>query len=298
MKKSTFIRSVSVKHNNFYDYSKINLDSFKLSTYLQIICPVHGTYTQLARTHYKGSGCNKCAQNKRVEPIIVSQEEYINLCKDIHKCKYDYSLINQNQHVSRKDKIKILCPIHGVFEQNLGHHLRGSGCQSCSNNKKITLEYFLKKSREVHGLKYNYSLVDFKKSKSSIKIICPIHDIFNQRVNHHLAGSGCSKCTMTNGERIIENFLTTYNIEFEYQKIFKDCKDKRTLPFDFYLPNLRICIEYDGIQHFENNNYFKTDLLNRKRKDEIKDNYCKNNNIKLIRLSKKKDIKNKLKELI
>lgn len=84
-------------------------------------------------------------------------------------------------------------------------------------------------------------------------------------------------------ERIVSDFLEKHNIQFIPQFRFEDCKDKRSLPFDFYLPFYRTCIEYDGIQHFRQRNGW-TDLELIQKHDEIKNKYCNDNNIQLIRI--------------
>ena len=60
--------------------------------------------------------------------------------------------------------------------------------------KKLTKEQFIEKARKIHGDKYDYSLVEYKTNKGKIKIICPDHGIFEQRVNNHLQKTGCPFC--------------------------------------------------------------------------------------------------------
>lgn len=98
----------------------------------------------------------------------------------------------------------------------------------------------------------------------------------------------CGKCRKISfGEKRIISFLDKYNIEFIHNKIFKDCIYIKPLRFDFYLEKLNICIEYDGEQHFEKTNAWRTKKDNFKKtreRDETKNKYCQNNNIKLIRI--------------
>jgi hypothetical protein len=102
----------------------------------------------------------------------------------------------------------------------------------------------------------------------------------------------------SSNEHIIENFMKQNKIKFVKQYKFSDCKNKRCLPFDFYLPDNNLCIEFDGRQHFESISYFGgiKGLIKRKINDDIKTNYCKNNNIKLLRISYKENITDKLYE--
>jgi very-short-patch-repair endonuclease len=109
-------------------------------------------------------------------------------------------------------------------------------------------------------------------------------------------GQGCPICKESKGEILIREYLEKYKINYKSQFKFKDCKHKRKLPFDFYLPEYKICIEYDGIQHYKPIDYFggESELNNTKIRDNIKNNYCKNNNINLIRIKYNDNITKKL----
>ena len=246
-------------------------------------------------------------------------ETFIEKCKKIHGNKYNYSLVPNV--IKTRDKIKIECNIHGVFEQKVNAHLRGQNCKKCVSQKfKNTKTNFIKKSnllhnnkydyslvdyknveksQKIHNERYDYSLVDYKNSKIKVKIICPKHGIFEQIPYSHLKGMGCCFCKMSKGEIQIKNYLENKNISFELQKRFDDCINIKTLPFDFYLPNYLLCIEFDGKQHFELIDYFggEKGLIYRKKNDQIKTDYCKENNINLLRISYKEDIYEKLKNI-
>jgi hypothetical protein len=61
-------------------------------------------------------------------------------------------------------------------------------------NKKYNTEIFIKKAKQVHGNLYNYSLVEYQKSNLKVKIICPVHGVFEQTPASHLTGRKCNKC--------------------------------------------------------------------------------------------------------
>jgi very-short-patch-repair endonuclease len=131
-----------------------------------------------------------------------------------------------------------------------------------------------------------------------IKIICPKHGEFYQTPRNHKNNHGCPICNTSKGEKKIREFLINKNIYFTQQYRFIDCKNILPLPFDFYLPKKNICIEYDGKQHFDKKSkYYSENLL---KNDNIKNIYCKNNKIKLIRISYKKfkNIYNVLSEVL
>jgi hypothetical protein len=93
-----------------------------------------------------------------------------------HNNKYNYSLVD---YINNKNKVKIICPIHDVFEQSPNDHLTGNGCSLCGN-KNLNKEFFIKKAKLKHGDRYDYSLVEYINNKTKVKIICPLHGVFEQ----------------------------------------------------------------------------------------------------------------------
>ncbi|MFW6226075.1 MAG: hypothetical protein ACOC3V_03880, partial [bacterium] len=255
-----------------------------MKTKIKIICPQHGIFEQTPDNHLnKIQNCPKCNSDKISNERKKPQEKFIIESNKIHNNKYDYSLV---EYKNMKTKIKIICPQHGIFEQKAYNHNIGIGCPTCSKNKKLTNEEFILKSNEIHGGKYNYSLIDYKNAHTKVKIICNTHNIFEQSPQSHLNGRGCPSCYKSKGEDVIMEYLVNNKIVFNFQKTFNDCCDKRKLKFDFYLPKYNICIEYDGEQHYRVVNRFggEKGFINRQRKDKIKNNYCKENNIYLLRI--------------
>lgn len=277
--KNDFITKAIKKHNNIYDYSLVEYKNSRHK--VKIICSKHGIFEQNAQNHLNGQGCPICFGSKKNNTI-----EFIKNAKIIHGDKYDYSLV---KYENRSKNIKIICPEHGVFEQMPYVHLRGSICYKCfAKNKCESTEDFIIRSKKIHYDKYDYSLVDYKNVTSNVKIICPKHGIFLQTPSSHLRGYGCQICKNSKGEEKIFDYLKNNNIKFEREKRFIDCRDILPLPFDFYIPSHNICIEFDGIQHFRQNTYFfKTNLVDVQKHDNIKNIYCKENNISLYRFNYK-----------
>jgi hypothetical protein len=166
------------------------------------------------------------------------------------------------------------------------------------NTKKKNTKSFIEDCITKRGDKYNYSLVSYINSKTKVDIICLEHGNFKQMPHSHLSGVGCPKCQESKGEREIRKILEFNNLEYISQHSFKDCFYKNELRFDFYLPKLNICIEYDGEQHFRPVDFYggEENFKIQKSRDLIKSNYCNLNNIKLIRISYKDDIKNIIKD--
>ena len=88
------------------------------------------------------------------------------------------------------------------------------------------------------------------------------------------------------------NYLTNNNINFIHQFSFNDCINIRKLPFDFYLPEHNTCIEFDGEQHFKPLKRFggEQNFIYIQKNDEIKNKYCLEKNIKLIRIKYNQNI--------
>jgi Zn finger protein HypA/HybF involved in hydrogenase expression len=272
-------------HGDRYDYSKVEYKNN--STPVCIICHEHGEFWQTPDKHFFKHGCKQC----QYSTIRLTQGEWIDKANLIHNNKYDYS---KTIYINARTKVIIICPIHGEFEQLAGEHLRGKGCPKCVVSKQpLTKDEFLIRVKEIHGDKYDYSKVDFTKSSDKSTIICPIHGKFQQRISSHLRGNSCPKCKSSKNELKIKEWLTKNNIEFKEQKTFNDCVGKRNklFKFDFYLPDYNLCIEYDGEQHyipicFNNKSQEKAieALVITKQNDQIKTQYCKENNIKLLRI--------------
>ena len=99
-------------------------------------------------------------------------------------------------------------------------------------------------------------------------------------------GSGCPYLLLSKTEDLLHNFLKNNNINFHIEKTFTNCKHKVLLPFDIYLPTQNLLIECDGQQHFKSVKYFggKKYFEQRKINDNIKNQYCKENLIPLLRI--------------
>ena len=106
--------------------------------------------------------------------------------------------------------------------------------------------------------------------------------------NFNKGKARCPECGKRyKGEEEIEKILIKYEITYEREYRIDDCRDSKSLPFDFYIPSLNMCIEYDGEQHFKLNSHFnktEEDLKGTQKRDNIKTQYCKDNNINLLRI--------------
>lgn len=172
--------------------------------------------------------------------------------KLVHNNKYDYSKV---KYIKASEKVCIICPKHGEFWQIATEHLKGKGCCKCGHistgsKKTSNTEEFVRRARKIHGDKYNYDNVIYTGIHNKVQIVCPIHGIFEQEANAHLHGIGCPKCSSSKGENLVKQILDEYNINYVSQyrvNIDSTINSSGYTYIDFYLPDLSVAIEYNGI---------------------------------------------------
>jgi len=244
-------------------------------------------------------------------PAKLTQQQFIEKALKKHNNYYDYSLV---EYKGNKIKVKIICPKHGVFEQQPNNHLHGQRCIGCMGDnvrkaRKFTKDKWIELFKKKHGERYDYSKVkEFKGSGmlNKIIILCSKHGEFLMRPQLHAKGVNCPYCNISKGEDEIEKYLIENNIEYFSQYTFTDCinpKTSKKLPFDFYLSKYNILIEYQGEQHYRKTGYFENragGLEGLQYRDNIKKEYCQNKEIIFIEISYKdfNNIKQILKEKI
>lgn len=285
--RAEFIQKATEIHN-IYDYTLVDYISW--SSKVTIICPIHGLFEQRPNNHLMGQGCPSCGNNKiRAKKLQVGREKFCSDAAIKHQNKYDYSLVD---YKNCRQKVQIICPIHGIFEQSPDGHLQGQGCSKCAGNIKLSADEVIKKAIEKHKNKYDYSQSLYTSMHTKMKILCFVHGIFEQTPANHLFGQGCPICRSSKGVLMIRDYLNKNDILYQTEKRFNDCRNKKPLPFDFWIPEYNTCIEYDGEQHyipttFGNDKSEETRNKNLKIyqfNDTIKTTYCEENGIKLIRI--------------
>jgi hypothetical protein len=177
-------------HGKRFDYSQTDYVNSRKK--LKIACKIHGQFKQSPNSHLNGRGCPNCAKNQ-----TISTAEFISRAKKIHGKKYDYSKVN---NTGNKINVKIICKIHGPFNQTPNNHFAGSGCPKCKvdcikDALSSNTEEFINSANKIHGNIYDYSHVDYTRSRNRVKILCKKHGLFFQKANTHLNGHGCPKCT-------------------------------------------------------------------------------------------------------
>ena len=192
--KEDFINKANVKYNNKFDYSLVEF--IDLKTTVKIICPEHGEFNQTPACHIntnKVYGCPKCGATKSKESLKLGLDKFIIKSKTVFGELYDYSLA---EYINNKTKVKLICKIHGIFEQAPNDHLRGSGCPKCA--KEAT-----KKHKTANKL--NFPLLGIIKN--------PISPI-----NNKIIGTIYLFRNSKNGKLYIGKTISPYNNRFAEHK--------------------------------------------------------------------------------
>jgi len=270
-----------------YDYSKVvYIGIFKN---VVIICPIHGEFRQTPNNHLNHKhGCPQCSLISRSFKLSSTTEKFITKAMKIHDNKYDYSKV---VYVNNHTKVIIICSIHGKFLQLPLCHLMGNGCPKCGSRngtlkRTKTTDQFKKEAKEIHGKTYSYKKSKYINAYTKITITCPIHGDFEQLpVIHINLKCGCPKCNLSKGELLVAKILNKNSIEYISQKTFPDCKNIKKLPYDFYLPNYNILIEYNGELHYKYNIYIHKSIRTfaaQQYRDSIKKEYALSNGYKFL----------------
>lgn len=246
----------------------------------------------------KNSNCPTCSNetgipiNYMIEDIIKKSKETKRTITNLYSIKYATS------------KLNVICDkCSHSWNSNYKSFIKHHGCRKCLNINKLTTIDAITKIKEKCEL-LNYDFLKFKTPnnlyeniKTKIQIKCNKNHIFEISYNNFIhSEQGCSICKESKGEVKIRLFLNQNKIVFIPQHRFSECRNKRPLPFDFYVPTYNLLIEYDGQQHFEQINFNgnKTNLEYIKNNDLIKNDFCKKNNINILRINYNDNVLEKL----
>lgn len=267
--------------------------------------------------------CKSCGEKKRIKSMQdrVGGFKYYTYedVKSIIESKTDLVLLSE-EYNGCFDELKLKCSCGEIFYKpfntiiyniNFGKRNLCPKCIKKGNDESFRLKEediqekiidFYKYKKFIllnhEGYKNNRSLMSFKCSKCGHIFISTVHELTTGD------GKVCPNCeaTYAKGEAKIKNFLDKRRINYKKEKTFKECRHKKALRFDFYLPDYNCCIEFDGKQHYEVVNYFggEKGYIERKRNDSIKNEYCKKNNISLLRIPyfKFNDVENILNDFL
>lgn len=310
--------ALGYKFTNYGDEFDVDINDIPKRSEIKItgICEYCGKEKEMTMSAYNsvtkdGTKKYRCRECYKKQKLL----KYEDVLRDIDELGYKI-LTTEKEYVNSDTRIRYICPIHGEKEMRASNLHAGKKCPECGriSARKI----FAFSSDEVYSKvdklggkllnKDDYINQDIK----NLKILCPrCHkNILITSLKHFRqhGGQACSECYRKEsvGERRIRQWLETNNIDFIQEKWFEDCRDVNPLPFDFYLPDKNIIIEFDGQQHFEETHFFSlrnseipvTEYV--QYHDAIKTDYCNSHGINLIRIpyTQIKEIENILQEKI
>lgn len=211
-----FVKQATALHGDQYDYSQVEWKG--RSTKITITCrKCNKTFSQLPDSHLRGHGCT-CI-NKRPNPKArKTTSEFIVQAKEKFGTLYGYE---HTQYVKAGMRVTVTCPIHGdvLVDPTAFIHRSTIGCPKCGreylndlirnywDERKISLDDFVIRSRMIHGDKYDYSRVNIAAKNGIVIIGCPEHGFYRQSYKNHLRGRGCIHCSKQVRNKGTQNFI-------------------------------------------------------------------------------------------
>lgn len=267
-------------------------DYVNSSSIITYYCCKHGIKQCRWSNFIRGFCCNECGNE------IISNKNRLStgqLLENVNK-KNASVLLNPEDYIDNStSNLCFRCTKCGnLFYTSLVSFNMNSGfCQQCGLNSQIkNRQKPINEVIDIIESKNQNTLLnpqDYKNSNTNnLQIKCgSCGKIFMQSLSNYQKSNLTGKCPDCNetsyGEFLVATYLEKYNVKYKRWHKYDDCKDKRYLPFDFYLPDYNMVIEFDGIQHYEpiwGEDAFKMTKLH----DAMKNQYCRWNNINLLRI--------------
>ncbi len=233
----------------------------------------------------RGDRCPKCCGNAK-----KTDKQFLGEVKKMYPNE-EYTFLEEYKNGQKKIGVRHNKCGH-IYKVKPVEFLNGVRCPKCYGTPKKTHQRFLEDVKKLVGDEYVF-LEPYKTNKTKMKIkhnVCG--NTYEVRPDSFFSGRRCPYCKSSKGEKEIAKRLKKRHIKFLTEKTFAGLKDNISLRFDFYLPDFNLVIEYDGRQHFEpvtfggvSEEKAKENFIKAKKRDCIKNNYCKENGIRLIRIS-------------
>lgn len=261
-------------------YTLLEEEYINAKTHMQYICPKGHRHSTTWSNFKHGFRCPYCSHKntannqkanfEKIRQAFVS-EGYILLSK-------------KEEYKNRHTKLWYRCPKGHLHSISWCGFQQGKRCPYCAGKKVDFIT--IKETFEREGYILLTTEDEYINNITQLYFICPNNH------KHHICwsdfqqGYRCVFCSSSKGEKRVEQYLSSLDMDFTTQKTFENCKHKNKLRFDFYIPILNLCIEYDGEQHYKPIDYFggEKDFKETQFRDQIKTQYCKDNNINLLRI--------------
>ena len=264
------------RHKTPVDFMKLSSDKFgegvfqligdfiNMVTDIKMKCSKGHTFDISPLIHLRpGSlgGCKECQSIACSERNSYTQEQWIEKANDVHKNYYTYP---RTTYTGSGNKVIITCPEHGDFLQDPASHLMGCGCPKCAIVAIADAKKYNEQDKKAiiaeltnqHHNQYKYGKIfNDETGKLIIEVICELHGLFTQRLDHHRNGHGCSHC-LNKTQAIVTEYLLTLNLNGEDKWLewnpewLINHETGYKYRFDNTLHLQKTISELDGIQHF------------------------------------------------
>lgn len=248
-------------------------------------------------------GCPKCNHKKAAEKLTFTKESFMESCG-----KLKNNIVMTGEYTKFQEKTTFHCNDCGYDWETTPYMIKKfKTCPNCTGTRRLTHEEYCERVEKAHGKGAYDVLSQYQSLGKKIKVkhnVCG-HIFETNALNFVGVGKkkacGCPECAKlikSKGENKIKDYLHTNNYIYKSEFTIKGCKDKKNLPFDFAvfkedreeqkdISNIICLIEYDGIQHFHyepNGIFTKEKYLITVLHDNIRNEFCKKNNIPLLRI--------------
>lgn len=185
-----------------------------------------------------------------------------------------------------------------------GNLMNGHGCPTCAAKRRndgtrLTIDELKKRIKEKSNGTYEYISGKYKNNTSPIRLKhleCG-HTFVTSWLRFSQGAATCEHCRGSFGEQQVKGYLDMHKISYKYGYIIPDLKDRKNLHFDFWIPEYKVAIEYDGIQHYKETqfnqlgtSYARKQFRLTVKHDKMKDEYAIKNHINLIRIPFDRDV--------
>lgn len=270
-----------------FGYKLLSDEYVNNQTKLLVRCPLGHKYETIYASFRQGHRCPECANEHRNDNRKVTYEEV-----KAHIESFGYKLLS-DEYKNNYTKLQLQCPEGHIVEMKYGDFQQGTRCRECYNEhrgecQKLTYEE-VKKFIESFG--YKLLSDEYVNNNTKLELECDKGHRYEVtfsgfKGSKNRNGSRCPICNISKGEQKIMDYLNKNNIKYIYDEpYFNDLigVGGGLLRPDFIIEDRKIWIEYDGEFHYKKmyeDDYYEQLQIH----DEIKNQYAKKNNWKLIRI--------------
>lgn len=252
--------------------------------YVTLTCENGHTEKRLFDNIARGHGCKACAKENHKSVCIKHFQKYSVESILTALNQKGYAWLNMQEYINAASILEVRCDKCGcVTHFNVSNAFSNRGCRGCGPYRKKTTADFAQIALDTDD---GYELIsEYKTCKDKVTLkhnVCG--HTFDMTPDSFTSGSRCPHCMTSHGELEIRQHLDSKGVHYIQQYKFSNCRNIKPLPFDFYIPELNTCIEYNGQQHYLPVDYFggNSGYMARKKNDEIKRSFCDENGISLV----------------